>query len=94
VSTVGALLGDALLLFLLVLIFRMVMEWVFQLSRSYHPAGFMAIVLEITYSITDPPLRLLRRFIPPLRVGGVAIDLAFIVLFFLVSILRQIAFSL
>ena len=93
-ALVARLLSDALLIFLLLLIFRLVMEWVFQLSRSYRPTGVMVIVLEITYSITDPPLRLLRRIIPPLRIGGVAMDLAFLVLFILVNILRTVVAEL
>ena len=93
-ALVARLLSDALLIFLLLLIFRLVMEWVFQLSRSYRPTGVMVIVLEITYSITDPPLRLLRRIIPPLRIGGVALDLAFLVLFILVNILRRVVADL
>ncbi len=93
-ALVARLLSDALLIFLLLLIFRLVMEWVFQLSRSYRPTGVMVIVLEITYSITDPPLRLLRRIIPPLRIGGVALDLAFLVLFILVNILRTVVADL
>ena len=35
---------------------------------------------ELTYSLTDKPLFFIRRFIPPLRLGGVSLDLAFIVL--------------
>ncbi len=93
-SPVGTVLSDVLLVFLLFLVFRLIMEWVFQLSRSYRPTGFMTVVLEITYTITDPPLRLLRRVIPPLRIGGVALDLAFLVLFILVNILRSVAASL
>ena len=38
--------------------------------------------------MTDPPLKLLRRFLPPLRIGGVSLDLAFLVLFIIVTILR------
>lgn len=90
-SPVGALISNILLVFLLFLIFRLVMEWVFQLSRNYRPTGFMSVILEITYTITDPPLRLLRRIIPPLRIGGFALDLAFLVLFILVNVLRRIA---
>lgn len=93
-SPVGALLSNILLVFLLFLIFRLIMEWVFQLSRNYRPTGFMSVVLEITYTVTDPPLRLLRRIIPPLRIGGFALDLAFLVLFILVNILRGLAAGL
>lgn len=89
-SLVGVILSDLLTVFLLVLIFRLVMEWVFMLSQTYRPTGFMSVVLEITYTITDPPLRALRRVIPPLPIGRMSLDLSFYVLFLVVVILRQI----
>ena len=56
----------------------------------------MAAVLEIVYSVTDPPLRALRKIIPPLRLGssGIALDLAFIVLILLVGLARQLVLLL
>ncbi len=93
-TIVGRLLSDLLFLFLLFLIFRLVMEYVFIFARSYRPTGFVLVLLELTYTVTDPPLKLLRRFIPPLRLGGISLDLAFFVLFILVSILRGVAASL
>lgn len=89
-STVGSILSALLYLFLLLLFFRLVMEWVFQLSRSYRPHGAMALALEVTYSVTDPPLKLLRRLIPPLRIGGFALDLAFLLLFIIVYALLNV----
>lgn len=67
--------------YLILLIMRMVMSWVFVFAPNYRPAGMVAAGLELAFSATDPPLRLLRRLIPPLRVGNFALDLAFIVLF-------------
>jgi YggT family protein len=61
------------------------------LSRSFRPTGPLIVVFELIYTITDPPLRLLRRLIPPLRIGGFALDLAFILLFILVQIAIQYA---
>ncbi len=81
----------ALLVFLLFLIFRLVMEYVFLLARSYQPTGFVAVALELAYSVTDPPLKALRRVLPPLRIGQVSIDLGFIVLFIVVRILMGVA---
>jgi YggT family protein len=66
------------------------MEYVFLFARSYEPKGAVVVVLEVIYSITDPPLKLLRRFIPPLRLGGVSLDLSFLVLFVIVTIGLQI----
>jgi YggT family protein len=83
----------ALLVFLAVLIFRLVMDYVFQFARSWQPGKAMVVVLEATYTVTDPPLKLLRRFIPPLRLGGVALDLSFFVLMIIVYILLSITGS-
>ncbi|MFE0630266.1 YggT family protein [Streptomyces sp. NPDC058864] len=80
----------ALMCFLLVLIFRLVMDYVFQFARSWQPGRPMVVVLEATYTVTDPPLKLLRRFIPPLRLGGVALDLSFFVLMIIVYILLTV----
>ena len=80
----------ALLVFLLLLIFRLIMEYVFLLARSYRPAGPVAVALELAYSVTDPPLKALRRVIPPLRIGQVSLDLGFIILFIVVSILLNV----
>jgi YggT family protein len=76
-----------LMCFLVVLIFRLVTDYVFQFARSWQPGKAMVVVLEATYTVTDPPLKLLRRFIPPLRLGGVALDLSFFVLMIIVYIL-------
>ncbi|GAA2599540.1 YggT family protein [Streptomyces axinellae] len=80
----------ALYCFLLVLIFRLVMDYVFQFARSWQPGKAMVVVLEATYTVTDPPLKLLRRFIPPLRFGGVALDLSFFVLMIIVYLLINV----
>ncbi len=79
-----------LLVFLLLLIFRLVMEYVFLLARSYEPTGAVAVALEMAYSVTDPPLKALRRILPPLKIGQVSLDLGFIVLFIVVRILMSV----
>ncbi len=89
-SVVASVLYFVILVFLLLLIFRLIMEYVFMLARRYRPAGPVAIALELTYSVTDPPLNALRRVLPPLRIGNVSLDLGFIVLFFVTSILLNI----
>ena len=90
-STVGQVLAVVLWIFLLFLIFRLIMDYVFMFARSYEPKGPMLVALEATYSITDPPLKLLRRYIPPLRFGGIALDLSFLVLFVIVYLLIALA---
>ena len=90
-SSVASAVYFALLVFLLFLIFRLIMEYVFMLARSYQPSGLVAVVLELAYSVTDPPLKALRRVLPPLRIGQISLDLGFIVLFIVVRILMGVA---
>lgn len=73
-----------------ILIGRLIFEWIQVFARDWRPSGPILVVAEVIYSLTDPPLRAIRRVIPPLRLGGVAIDLAFLVLILVVSILRVI----
>ncbi len=70
----------ALFLYLLVLLLRLVFDWVQVFARDWRPRGVALVVAEGSYTLTDPPLRLLRRIIPPLRLGAIQLDLAFLVL--------------
>ena len=72
---------------------RFIVDWIMVLSRSWRPSGAAAAVLEVTYSVTDPPLRALRRFLPPLRLGSIALDVAFILLFIVTYALIQVVGS-
>lgn len=80
--------------FMLVLIARLVFELVQAFARSWRPSGVILVLAETVYTVTDPPLRFLRRFIPSIRLGGVALDLSFTVLFLIVVILLQIVSSI
>ena len=86
-TIVGQVLQTVAWLFLLTLLFRLVMEYVFLFARSYEPRGIMLILVEGAYTVTDPPLKLLRRVIPPLRIGQVSLDMAFLVLFIALQLL-------
>lgn len=74
------ILGLALFVFWLLLIARIVIEFVRSFSRDWHPRGATAVVLEIILSITDPPVKLLRRLIPQLTIGAIRFDLSIMVL--------------
>lgn len=76
--------------FFILLLFRLVMEYVFMFARSYRPKGVMVVALEVTYSATDPPLKVIRRLVPPLRLGGVQLDLGFIILLIVIQILIRV----
>lgn len=85
-SSVGQIIATVLWLYLLVLLARLVLDLVQTFSREWTPKGPVLVVAEGVYTLTDPPLNLLRRVIPPLKIGGVALDLAFIVLFILLQV--------
>jgi YggT family protein len=67
--------------FIALLFVRFIIDWVMVFARNWRPSGAAAAVLELAYSATDPPLKALRRVIPPLRLGSFALDIAFILLF-------------
>jgi YggT family protein len=77
--------------YLVLLIGRMVLSWIQVYARTWSPKGVLLVVAEGVYSATDPPLRFLRRYIPSVRLGNVALDLSFILLFLVVYVLWQVA---
>ncbi len=79
-----------LFFFWLLLTARIVVELVRAFARSWAPGGGVAVVLESIYTVTDPPVRTLRRVIRPVRIGGVALDLSIMVLLLVVFILMQV----
>ena len=84
----------ALLLFLVALIIRLIFDWVQMFARGWRPRGAALVTAHAVYSVTDRPIKLLRRLIPPLRVGGISLDLGFLLLFVAVTIAMSVAKSL
>jgi YggT family protein len=87
VSIITGVISFALTIFLILLWVRFIFELVTSLSRSWRPRGFALVIAEVTFTVTDPPIRAVRRVIPPLRVGGIAIDFAFTIVMIAVLIL-------
>lgn len=73
-----------------VLIARIIIEMIQSFSRQFNPPRWFMVVAETLFVITDPPVKALRRLIPPLQMGGVALDVSVLVLFILLSILTRI----
>jgi YggT family protein len=67
-----------------------VLEWVRQFRPDWRPRGVMLILAELIFTVTDPPLKLIRRFVRPVRLGGVAIDFSWTILLVLVYILMSV----
>ncbi|MEO6605668.1 MAG: YggT family protein [Aeromicrobium sp.] len=72
------------------LIARLVLDWVQMLARQWRPRGAIAVLCEGIYSVTDPPLRAVRGVIPPLRLGTIMLDLSPMILLFGIVILQRI----
>lgn len=93
---VGGVINLVLSLFLYLLFARFVVDWVQVFARSWTPKGPVLVILEVIYSITDPPIVFIRRFVPPLRLGAIALDTSFIIVliacYLLISVNRMIFF--
>jgi YggT family protein len=87
------ILGFVLFTFWLLLIARVVIEWIRSFSRDWRPTGVTVVILEVIMSITDPPVKLLRRLIPQITIGAVRLDLSILVLLLVAFIGMQLAFS-
>ena len=93
-GAVGQVIATVLWLYWLVLIARLVLDFVQIFARSWQPRGFLLIIAEAVYSITDPPIKAVRRIVPPIRLGSIQFDLAFLIVFILVQILIGVFRSL
>ncbi len=85
-SILKVVLTYLLTIYLIILIGRMIFSWIQMFARQWVPTGILLVIAESIYTVTDPPLKFLRRYIPPLRLGTVAMDLSFMVLFIVVLI--------
>lgn len=86
----GTILAWVLQVYLFALFGRLVLELVRSVNSSWRPRGFVLVLAEITFTITDPPLRLFRKVIKPIRIGGFALDLAWTALVFAVMFLQSL----
>ena len=95
VQLIASILNFALLLYVFVLLARLILEWIPFFNREWRPRGAGLVAAEVVYTVTDPPIRLFRRLLPPLRIGAIAIDFGFaltmLLCFILLSVTRAIA---
>jgi len=94
VALLFGIISTILLVFLILLFARFVVDWIMVLARSWRPTGIVAAGLEVVYLTTDPPLRAVRKVIPPLNLGSIRLDLGFMVLLIAVVFLRSITSGL
>ena len=87
---IGSILAFVIWAYLVVLTTRAVLSLVPLLIRDWQPRGALLVVAEVVYTLTDPPLRWVRRLLPPLRIGGAQFDIAFLVLFLGLSVAMRV----
>lgn len=85
-----AVVGYVLYLYIVIILARVVVEFTRQFARSWRPAGIAAVGIEMVYVATDPPIKALRRLIPPLHLGSVSLDLSVLVLLLAILVLRWV----
>ena len=92
--SVGSLLANILQVFLFALLGRLIFDYVQMFSKTWRPRGLVLYLVEAIYTITDKPMQFVGRFVPPLRLGAISLDMSFIVLFFgtqlLIGLVRQL----
>jgi YggT family protein len=93
-SSILGLIYWALNIFLFALIARLILDYVRMFRPNWRPKGVVLAAAELVYSVTDRPLAFTRQFVPPLRLGGIALDLSFIVVFFIVQLLIRLVVAL
>lgn len=94
VSVIATILYIALTVFIVVMWVRLVLDLVVSFSRNWRPRGAALVLAEAAFSITDPPLKLVRRLVPPLRFGGIVLDLAWTIVLLAAIILSYLVLTL
>ena len=77
-------------LFKIALFLRIIIDYIRMFARSWRPNALVLGIFEVIYTVTEPAMAFVRRFIPPLRLGGVALDLSFIVLLIAINLLQAV----
>lgn len=77
-------------LYVLILILRIIIEMIQSFSRNWRPQRWFTIVAEPLFVLTDPPVKALRKLIPPIQLGGVGLDVSVLVLFFGLQLLSML----
>lgn len=81
---IGSILWTILWLYSALMWIRFIFEWVQQVAPQWRPRGVVLLIAETAFTVTDPPIKFVRRFVKPLRIGAVAIDFAWTIVLFAV----------
>jgi YggT family protein len=90
VFAVGVVIHYVLWVFIILLFVRLVVDWIQVFARHWAPKGPVLVALEGVYTATDPPIRAFRKVFKPIRIGGMALDLSFLVVLLICYLLLAI----
>lgn len=93
-SSVFRLLAEILNIYGLILIGRLILDYVKLFSRDWRPTGIVLVVAEVLFTLTDPPLNVIRKYVPMIRLGSVSLDISFIVLILIIRVIERILLSI
>lgn len=71
----------AITAYIALLFVRAAIDWVRFFARDWRPPLALMTIFNLVYALTDPPIRAANRLVPPARIGVVALDLGFFIVF-------------
>lgn len=86
-ATIGLVLLTVINAYTVIMWARLIIDWAMVLAPQWRPRGVLLVALDLVFRLTDPPLKLVRKFVKPLRLGSVALDLAWIVILVALNVL-------
>jgi YggT family protein len=90
VSIIFGVLYGALSIFILIMWVRLILDFVVNFNRGWRPSGVGLVLAEVAFSVTDPPIKFVRRFLPPVRFGGIALDFAWTIVILVAIVLSYV----
>jgi len=94
IALIGGVGYVVLLVYFFALWARFILDLVQAFNASWRPHGVALVLGEAAYTVTDPPIRAVRRVLPPLRIGQFALDFGFTIVMFAVIVLMYLAIAL
>ena len=77
--------------FILIMWVRLIFDLIMSFNRGWRPKGAAVLIAEVAFTVTDPPIKAVRRVVPPLRLGDLTIDFAWTIVLLAAIILSSVA---
>ena len=91
-SVVFWIVYSVLWVFMLIMWVRLIFDLIMSFNRGWRPTGVAVLIAEVAFTVTDPPIKAVRRVVPPLRLGDLTLDFAWTIVLLAAIILSSVAF--